>query len=357
MFENINKNEKIAEKKDIKIEQIDNKNFTAVCYIYNKLGDFNIDNINDNKSFDELENKINEENIDISIFRNYNFEIIEWLSFCIDDEDKLNKLKNNQELLKGKNITEDYIDEVYSKVKDTIKQIAEYVPDIKQKEEINFNERLKKINNFFKFKDINIQNIEIVLDNPFRGKEDGSCINLGDEIIISTNTENIDNFDHEFLHTQLNSMIDNLQMDDDFINIINGMLKFEKSNIKEYGELSMQNRSALYEEFIRTYVNYFSKGEDLIEQVKEIKNIKNVDDEEFKEYLKNKVKESGKIFSEEELEEAMQKIDKEKYIESSIKEKELQTRIYAFYKEYSMQSDKNFEEYINEFPGYIKRTV
>jgi len=290
--------------------------------------------MNNRDLFEKLKKYVQENEIDLSIFEKYNKELIIWLSLCIDNTERLNKLKGNDELLKAKGIKKEDLDIIINEISKIINKVSQEVPNIKNDNQEDFKNRLNNINNFFKFSSINVERIDIILDDPQNYNDSGFCLNLGDEIVIGTNSNNIDNFDHEFLHTQINRMIDSLEIDDDFIDYINKATS-KSPLLDDYDVFSRENKSILYEEFIRTYISYFAKGISLQNKINEL--IHGLDKPEFAEKLRN----SGKT---------------KKDIINEFKDKNrLKFCIYAFFEEYSKQEDKTFEEYIEEFPNFVKQ--
>lgn len=318
---------------NIKIEIVNNDNLNAIILVDSILSDSK--NVNDIKLFEKLKLEINKNHIDLSIFKKYNPELLKWVAICMDNELMIDELKNNKELLNYKNIKPEDIDSIILEIRPYINKIKPIIKEnyiyYNKETNINFNEKLNKIQNFFKFNNLDINKINIILDNPFNIKNSGFCFNVGNDVFINMNSYYEDTFTHEFLHTKINRIIENLKIDDEFSNMINETA--DKRLIKDYGEFSVDNKSVLFEEFIRTYEIYFSHGKSIDEKHEEVEKLLDKDKGIKLLKLYNKTKEQ-----------ALKEIkDNDK----------LKNCIYKFYYDYSKQS-LSFEEYIKFFPIFLR---
>ena len=182
---------------------------------------------------------------------------------------------------------------------------------------------------------------------------DGRLFLFGDQAVVFSYKDGIDNARHEFQHSIINPIIDKLSMqldegqEDRIIELCGNYLK------QGYGEYT---DNLLCEVFIRAYNNYFRKGEKP-PSLEDFRNhLDGFTEDQFAQGLSDNqgLQERCQELGIKDLAEFKQK-DKE-YFERFIDDK-LQTRIYALYEKYDAEKEKwpNFEEFaLVELPKVLK---
>lgn len=222
-------------------------------------------------------------------------------------------------------------------------------------------ERLQSLIDFFKPdpKTTNIKKIRFVPTDPLYKKNSGRAFSAftGEQIIIS-HIDNVDNQDHEFLHSVVNPIVDKMsqKMTANQKIEISALAKKELKN--DYGEGYF---SLLCEEFIRTYNDVIKKGKSLENSYESfLLKTKDISGEDFLAALR-----SDKTFKarceEMHIETVEDFKDKSReYYDRFEKENknELRGVIFEFYKEYAVRPDKekvNFEQFaLSKFLTKIK---
>jgi len=225
---------------------------------------------------------------------------------------------------------------------------------IERKEETK--SRIENLINFFRpdNKTTNIQKVVFAPTDPLYKKNSGRAFSAfpGEHIIMS-HIDNIDNQDHEFCHAIINPIVEKLlvkltiEQKNKISELASGGLK------KDYGE---EFFSLLCEEFIRTYLDVFRKGEKPEAYEDFIQKISNISEEQFREHLNENQNLKDKC---EEFE--IKNFDdfREKSIEYYEKfgKNQLRELVFRFYQEYESRSNEeieNFEQFVlKNFSGKI----
>jgi hypothetical protein len=179
-------------------------------------------------------------------------------------------------------------------------------------------------------------------------KDEGRSFDLGDELVIMSHTENLDNLEHEFLHSIINPSVERAmdQLSEDEIAKINSLAGPKLK--QDYGEFPM---SLLNEELIRTYNDYYKKGVTprSLEEFKQ--NLTEMEEEQFAEDSKNNASLRKRLESlgVESLADLQQKADE--YYEAYEKD-EFRDRSYEFIKKYEASAEEDedltFDSYLSE---------
>lgn len=182
-------------------------------------------------------------------------------------------------------------------------------------------------------------------------RESGRSFVFGEEIVLMSNIENVDNADHEFLHSIINPIVDKLvgSLSDEQQRTIEGLASPRLK--RDYGE---GYYSLVCEELIRTYNDIVKPGREpeTVETFK--KKISELTEERFQQLqtesqsLKTRCEAIG-IHGLKDLEEHA-----DEYFDR-FEQNRLRRIIYSLYKEYAVQGDQRFEDFFLEhFPQRLE---
>ncbi len=215
-------------------------------------------------------------------------------------------------------------------------------------------ERIKKIIDFFKpdSKTTNVKKLILMPTDQLSDKNSGRAFDFGNEIILKTNIENVDNLDHEFSHGIINPIVDKLDQKltasqkEKITNLTNSKLK------KEYGE---DYYSLLCEELIRTYNDIFKKDRKLENLEDFNKKIEKITEQELQQFISQNQElkercESLDIFTKNDF------LNKSSEYFERFEKNQLRDLIFKLYEEYSTRKnlETNFEQFIlDKLPSQI----
>ncbi|MCK9393316.1 MAG: hypothetical protein WCX30_00160 [Candidatus Paceibacterota bacterium] len=306
--------------------------------------------------------------IDVLLAEGTDEELLYWLVLTYGHDERLeaveNELKKNKSSMiditsvKQKLFTalEAFSEEFSgSMLSEKIKEDTEIDILNRQKDIENATSRIRGLIEFFNpdIKTSNIKKIIFMPTNPIFKTNTGFSCNFSGEQFILSHIDNTDNQDHEFLHGIINPIVEKLsqklteEQKEKISKLVSGKLR------RDYGE---EYFSLLCEEFIRTYNDYFKKGEKPQSYENFIGNILKISEEEFQMFLNenNKLKEECKKSGVKNIEEFKNKLEEDF---RKTREDKLQELIYKMYQEYSEKEDKeniNFEKFIlDRFPKEI----
>ena len=167
----------------------------------------------------------------------------------------------------------------------------------------------------------------------------GRSIPLENELILVSHPENPSNIEHEFLHSIINSVAENIELTDEkeknILNLATAELR------SEYGA---DARVLLGEEIIRTYVNYFRNNEEPLSQEKFMLQIGAVSEDWFFSQIEKNEKfrlrcEDLKITNLTELKDRSGEYF-EKFVNNKLREK-----IFAILKKYALEGGSDQEKF------------
>lgn len=103
-----------------------------------------------------------------------------------------------------------------------------------------------------------VRQLIIVPTDPLLHRYQGRAYSFAENLVIMSNIDNWLNFQHEYLHSVINPIVDKLQMTEaQGQAVIDGT---DQALIEDYGQ---RPRSLLNEQIIRVYTRYFSRGKEL----------------------------------------------------------------------------------------------
>jgi hypothetical protein len=209
-------------------------------------------------------------------FETENEEAVNWIAFCYKNED----LK--PEVLEMLRKHKPFIQEPEKLFEQVFESLAEFESDftplnledeIKKREGLIplYKERIEKIVSYFGLdtKGMSIEQVIVVPCDNFLGSvESGYSIILGKTLYIMSHTENLDNFDHEFLHSIINPITEKCREYFESQEQAGKIFEYTDGGIDGYGAHPL---SVLNEEIINTYVQYVkvNTGEITIEQLRQ----------------------------------------------------------------------------------------
>lgn len=220
----------------------------------------------------------------------------------------------------------------------------------------NIKQKIDNLIDFFKPNQTTTKTGKVVFlpTNFLMPEKSGVAFNFGKELFISSNINNPDNFEHEFLHCVINPIIEKLEKQltkdqkEKIINFANTKLK------QDYGEECF---SILCEEFIRTYNDVFKKGKKPQTEKEFVENISRITEVRFQNFLieNESLRERCEALGIKSVNDL--KNNSKEYFERFEKNC-LREIIFEFYQEYSMRRDEesvNFEKFVLEkFSDKIK---
>lgn len=232
---------------------------------------------------------------------------------------------------------------------------------VKSEEIGDYRDRIKKLIEFFKVKreTTNIKELVLLPANPLLTKQSGAAFIFPDKVYIQSDNDNKDNFEHEFLHSVINPIVNKLdkQLSNEEKEKLSSMapyyLKAEKENGgQDYGTNYF---SLLCEEFIRTYIDVYKKKEGFLNYSKFNRFIQQLKEEEFNLLLENKV--NFRIYCKKLNINSLKDLkDNGLQFYDKFLKNELRVLVYKIYQDFESRDNKNmsFEDFIlNKFKNYI----
>jgi hypothetical protein len=189
-------------------------------------------------------------------------------------------------------------------------------------------------------------------DKLLSSKDSGSSFHVDGATVIMSHTENLDNFEHEFLHSIINPLTEKISEsipEEKIINLASIKLKEEEM----YGDNAL---SLLNEELIRTY-NDLIKNKKNIRTFNDFEKMTNsLDNDSFNKIVKSEsqIKTRFSSMNIASLEEFKLKI-KEYY--DKYEKNELREKVFQLYKKYDAEKSINqnirFEDFLSKEIGPI----
>lgn len=216
--------------------------------------------------------------------------------------------------------------------------------------------RIKDLLDFFRPAALTtgIKKLTILPTDFLYKRQSGSAFIFDDELIVRAHIDNPGNFEHEFLHSIINPIVDKLisQLSPEQQQKISQLGSYRLKITENYGEVFY---SLLCEEFIRTYNECIEKNRQPMTQVDFIALVDDLDEKKFC-HLFDKdenIKKNCSVLGINNLSEF-----KEHAVDyyNKFEKNDLRDIIFTFYQEY-LQADKqvNFEEFVvNNFSQRIK---
>ena len=185
-------------------------------------------------------------------------ETLQWLTMTFDhperEEGVFLCIKENKEHIENPQETRDKLFDILEKHRNDSLQDNNFESDISE-----YSERMKKLIAYFKPIDIEsrVQNVmKVYADNIVDNPQQGWSIKINKDAFILSHSQNKDNFDHEFMHTFINPIVDKLS--EQFSEIDKEKLKkmIHTKLLEQYGG---DFKSALCEVIIRVYGDDFKR--------------------------------------------------------------------------------------------------
>lgn len=207
--------------------------------------------------------------------------------------------------------------------------------------------RIERLIAFFRpdSKTTGVNNISLMPTDPLRKKNSGRGFVFGEELILSTHIENVDNLDHEFLHCIINPIVEKLSQQ---------LTGEQKERVSQLANKKLKQDygggyySLLCEEFIRTYNDVFKKGEKPQKYEDFLQKISSLNEDRFQKSLSES--KSLKVRCNElEITSADDFRNKSQEYYERFEKNQLRDLIFKLYQEYSNRPDKdaeNFEQFI-----------
>lgn len=217
---------------------------------------------------------------------------------------------------------------------------------------------IKKLINFFRPQKntTKIKRLLLLPTNFLMSEKSGVSFNFGEDLYISSNINNPNNLEHEFLHCVVNPIVDKLdqQLSDEqkqkISNFANNRLKFEQGYGQGYYSL-------LCEEFIRTYNDVFQYGAEPATYKDLVSKIENIDEAQFN-FLLSKKEDLKKHCDQLQINTLDDFQNKSQEYFDAFEKNKLRDIIFELYQDFVKEKEKNnnvtFEKFVlEEFSGRI----
>lgn len=219
-------------------------------------------------------------------------------------------------------------------------------------------EHLSSMINFFNpdLKESKINQVTIVPSDDLLASHSGGSFRVADEIIIISRSDDLDNFDHEFLHGIINPLVEK-EIDRMTDEERRQLVELSSSRLRSKDQYGEHPGSLLQETIIRTYVHYIQKNLPMPDMGHFRDRISSLDETEFNKILEEypalaKQLESMKVDS---LEDFKNRCEEFYY---KFAQDILRERVYIMLKNYKKAKHDNnkitFEQY---FRGHIGELV
>lgn len=187
-------------------------------------------------------------------------EVLNWLAMTFNhperEEDVFSRIKEHKSHIKDAKLIQEKIFEILSKYNIQKSSIA----GDKESESITseYSERIKNLIEYFKPIDLQskVHRVIKVDADKIVKEESGYCIKIDKDAYIFSPSDNKDNFDHEFMHTFINPIVDKLSEQ---------LTNFEKQKLKEIVHPDLKKdygdhfESLMCESIIRVYNDFFKR--------------------------------------------------------------------------------------------------
>lgn len=188
------------------------------------------------------------------------------------------------------------------------------------------------------------ERVTLVPADALVGSTSGRAFDMGRELLIASHSENLDNVAHEYLHAILNPLVERLAASLSPEQRTSLIARAGSTLREEYGN----NESVLYEEFIRTYNDWFARGEQPLTLEAFSKRLHEYDEQAFRTMVVRnpRIAERFRTLGIASLAELSNRAG-EYY--DRFERDDLRERLYALYKAYEADSGGvGFEQYVSE---------
>jgi hypothetical protein len=166
------------------------------------------------------------------------------------------KIKEDKEYIENPKQIQEELFKILEKNKS---EISQNINDVDKKSiEDEYSERIKKLIKYFKPVDFEsrVQKVIKVDADDILSKKSGYAIMINKEAFILSHSTNKDNFDHEFMHTFINSIVDKLIQERQFSeDEKNQIMETINPKLREHYEDDF--KSCLCEVIVRTYNDWY----------------------------------------------------------------------------------------------------
>lgn len=195
---------------------------------------------------------------------------------------------------------------------------------------------------------LGIKKVVIIPSDDILRPQTGRSFNVSGEVIIMSRSGAWDNFDHEFLHSIINPVVENAvgQLSDEDKKMIIGLASSNLKHDQMYGE---HPESLLQETIIRTYVNYIQEEMPRPDKANFIERVKSLTEEQFEKIINENfvARQQFDQLGIKTLDDLLSNIDK--YYDS-FNDNKLRERVYDLLKEYQ-SSEQSFGDFLNAHMG------